>query len=275
MKLTFEIDEILLPAGWQVAKLKQISEIIRGVTYEKKDARDVSDAGYTPVLRATNIQDGSLVLDKDLVFVPSENISNSQMLKSGDIVVATSSGSKHLVGKTAQVKTDWNGSFGAFCAAIRPVVGIMPRYFGYFLESPAYKSFIAAKAMGVNINNLRRGDLEEIHVPIAPINEQTRIVAEIEKQFSRLDEAVANLKRVKANIKRYKAAVLKTAVEGKLTEEWRQKHPDVESADKLLERILAERRKGAGKGKYKESVGPETANLLELPAGWYGRVQIN
>ena len=41
------------------------------------------------------------------------------------------------------------------------------------------------------------------------------IVAEIEKQFSRLDEAVANLKRVKANLKRYKAAVLKAAVEGK------------------------------------------------------------
>ena len=55
--------------------------------------------------------------------------------------------------------------------------------------------------------------------PIAPPNEQKRIVAEIEKQFSRLDEAVANLKRVKANLKRYKAAVLKAAVEGKLTED--------------------------------------------------------
>ena len=52
-----------------------------------------------------------------------------------------------------------------------------------------------------------------------------RIVAEIEKQFSRLDEAVANLKRVKANLKRYKASVLKAAVEGKLTEDWRKQHP--------------------------------------------------
>ena len=49
------------------------------------------------------------------------------------------------------------------------------------------------------------------------MTQQKRIVAEIEKQFSRLDEAVANLKRVKANLKRYKAAVLKAAVEGKLT----------------------------------------------------------
>jgi type I restriction enzyme S subunit len=98
---------------------------------------------------------------------------------------------------------------------------------------------------------------------------QQRIIAEIEKQFSRLDEAVANLKRVKANLKRYKAAVLKSAVEGKLTKEWRRQHPDVEPADKLLERILEERRDNWQKrGKYKEPVGPDTSGLPELPAGW-------
>ncbi len=107
----------------------------------------------------------------------------------------------------------------------------------------------------------------EISVPESA-EKQQEIVREIEKQFSRLDEAVANLKRVKANLKRYKAAVLKAAVEGKLTEEWRKQHPDVEPADKLLERILAERRKAAGKGKYKEPVGPDTSGLPELPAGW-------
>ena len=85
-------------------------------------------------------------------------------------------------------------------------------------------------------------DLKHIRLPLPPIIQQETIVAEIEKQFSRLDEAVANLKRVKANLKRYKAAVLKAAVEGKLTEEWRKAHPDVEPASELLKRILAERR---------------------------------
>ena len=108
----------------------------------------------------------------------------------------------------------------------------------------------------------------EILIPIPPLQHQARIVAEIENQFSRLYGAVANLKRVKANLKRYKAAILKAAVEGKLTEEWRHQHPDVEHADKLLERIPAERRKVAGKGKCKEPVGPDTSGLPELPAGW-------
>ena len=57
--------------------------------------------------------------------------------------------------------------------------------------------------------------LGQTPILVAPLAQQELIVAEIEKQFSRLDEAVANLKRVKANLKRYKAAVLKAAVEGK------------------------------------------------------------
>jgi type I restriction enzyme S subunit len=232
-----------LPIGWEIAQVKDVCDIIRGVSYKKIDSIQEAQKGYLPILRATNIQNNSLVLDKDLVYVPSNQVSENQRLKIGDIVIATSSGSKHLVGKTAQVKEKWYGAFGAFCAAIRPTVEIEYRYLGYFFNSPAYKNVIAAKAIGVNINNLRRGDIEELQIPIAPINEQKRIVAEIEKQFSRLDEAVCNLKRVKANLKRYKASVLKAAVGGKLTEKWRAENPDVEPASELLERIETARDK--------------------------------
>ena len=105
--------------------------------------------------------------------------------------------------------------------------------------------------------------------PGCPAHQQQRIVAEIEKQFSRLDEAVASLKRGKANLKRYKASVLKAAVEGKLTEDWRKRHPDVEPASNFLERILLERRaKWSGRGKYKEPETPDATGLPSLPKGW-------
>jgi type I restriction enzyme S subunit len=84
--------------------------------------------------------------------------------------------------------------------------------------------------------------LRKCTIPVAPIEYQKHLVAEIEKQFSRLDEAVAGLKRARANLKRYKAAILKAAVEGRLTEQWRKEHPDVEPAERLLQRILVERR---------------------------------
>jgi len=119
------------------------------------------------------------------------------------------------------------------------------------------------------VPGLSRDDYNATEVLVPELDQQRLIVAEIEKQFSRLDEAVANLKRVKANLKRYKASVLKAAVEGKLTEDWRKAHPNVEPASKLLERILAERRpKWTGKGKYKEPLAPDTSGLPSLPSRW-------
>ena len=53
-------------------------------------------------------------------------------------------------------------------------------------------------------------------LPSSPLPEQRRIVAEIEKQFTRLDASVAALKRTQANLKRYRASVLKAACEGTL-----------------------------------------------------------
>ncbi len=158
-------------------------------------------------------------------------------------------------------------------------------YLYYFLQSQY--DYINTNTKGVGIPHVDPTVLFAIDFPIAPQNEQKRIVAEIEKQFSRLDEAVDNLKRVKANLKRYKASVLKAAVEGKLTEEWRKKHPDVEPADKLLQRILAERRKkweeaelakmrakgkepkdDKWKKKYKELSLPNIGELPSIPSTW-------
>jgi type I restriction enzyme S subunit len=201
-------------APWPEVPLTAVADLVRGVSYPKTDSRDDAAAGYVPVLRATNIQDARLVLESDLVYVAESNVSPEQRLRPGDIVVATSSGSKHLVGKSALLHARWNGSFGAFCAGIRPKPNIESRYLAYFLQSPRYWKEIGKKALGVNINNLRRGDLETLSLPLPPAALQREIVAEIEKQFSRLDEGVANLQRVKANLRRYEIGTLRALVCG-------------------------------------------------------------
>jgi type I restriction enzyme, S subunit len=143
--------------------------------------------------------------------------------------------------------------------------GIQLGFFEYLLRGLNLSQLDKSTA----VPGLSRDDYNAIEVAVAPFDQQKRIVAEIEKQFSRLDEAVANLKRVKANLKRYKAAVLKAALEGKLTEDWRKQHLDVERASELLKRVLAERRtRWNGKGKYKEPKAPGIVGLPALPEGW-------
>ena len=159
---------------------------------------------------------------------------------------------------------------GRGLAALRSRDGIDSKYILYNLRSQINE--IANMGTGSTFTAINGSQLKGIEIPLAPLDQQKLIVSEIEKQFSRLDEAVAALKRVRASLKRYKASVLKAAVEGKLTEEWRKQNPNVEPAGKLLKRILAERKKkweekNPGK-KYKVPAVPDTSNLPKLPEGW-------
>ncbi|MHB0974184.1 MAG: restriction endonuclease subunit S [Thiobacillus sp.] len=152
---------------------------------------------------------------------------------------------------------------------VEPPEGQNLRYYKYLLESLNLVKLDKSTA----VPGLSRDDYNAVEVVVAPPNQQDGIVAEIEKQFSRLDEAVANLKRVKANLKRYKAAVLKAAVEGRLVEteaeRARREGRSYETGAQLLQRILETRRsQWKGKGKYKEPAAPDTTDLPELPEGW-------
>jgi type I restriction enzyme S subunit len=268
--------EWTLPDGWVEAPVSEIAELLRGVSYKKAVARETPEAGYLPILRATNIQDNRLILGSDLVYVPEEHVKPEQRLQVGDVVICMSSGSKHLVGKTAQLSREWDGSFGAFCAAARFETTLDRRFIGYFFGSTRYRNLVRERSSGVNINNLRRGDIETLIFPIPPLAEQRRIAAEIETQFTRLDASVAALERAQANIRRYKASVLQAACEGRLVpteaELARAEGRAYEPADQLLARILAERRakwetQNPGK-RYKEPAPPDREKLSEAPEGW-------
>ena len=118
-----------------------------------------------------------------------------------------------------------------------------PLFAMYYLYHGTITNLFESHYTGTTIKHLTGQALSRIHFPLPPVPEQRRIVAKIEELFSDLDAGVVALERVRANLKRYRAAVLKAAVEGKLTEDWRAQHPDTEPASVLLERILTERRR--------------------------------
>jgi type I restriction enzyme S subunit len=156
----------------------------------------------------------------------------------------------------------------------RPGPKLDPEYLLHFLFTPELRSNAKRKMQGA-AGQLRvtTSFFDDVEIPLPPLDEQREIVAEIEKQFTRLEAGIAALRRVQANLKRYRAAVLKAACEGRLvpteTEVARKKGRSYESADQLLARTLAERReKWIGRGKYKEPTAPETASLPSLPDSW-------
>ncbi len=120
---------------------------------------------------------------------------------------------------------------------------------------------------GTTRPKLPQAPLKKIPVPLPPLAEQHRIVAKIEELFSDLDAGVAALQKARAQLKRYRQAVLKAAVEGRLTAEWRAENAGkVEPASSLLERIRSRQDAKAQSKKALASVN--AAELGALPEGW-------
>jgi len=281
-----------LPEGWRFVSLAQIAEINPKI--DKSRLSDSTVVSFVP-MQAVGAGDGRIDTSITKHFVDVKK--GYTPFQSNDVLFAKITPCMEN-GKIAVVPPLHNNlGFGSTeFHVIRPKDRIDSRYIYYYVSRIDYRKEAASKMTGaVGQKRVSTDFIKASIIPIAPLDQQKRIVAEIEKQFSRLDEAVAALKRIQANLKRYKASVLKAAVEGKLTEEWRSRRgvlqyastKDETGAD-LLKRILVERRKkweedyvnkyvaalghapkdDAWKKKYKEPAAPDTSNLPELPKGW-------
>lgn len=232
-------------------------------------AKAKANANGIRYLRITDIQ-GDRV---DWQSVPScdvgEDESKKYLLSEGDLVFARTGAT---VGKSYLIRGSVPKSvFASYLIRVRMKEGIDPRYVAYFFQSPSYWQQIAESAAGIGQPNVNGTKLAQIRVPVAPVDQQIKIVEEIDKQFSRLDEAVANLQRVKANLKRYKAAVLKAAVEGRLVETEasiaRREGRTYEAGEQLLQRV-AEVKRSLAKGKRVSSSAADDVGQLVCPEGW-------
>ena len=149
----------------------------------------------------------------------------------------------------------------------------MSFYVFYYVQSPNFLIQRDALATGSTQVALTDRAARQIIFPLAPLPEQQRIVAKIEELFTQLDAGVATLKKAKAQLRRYRQAVLKAAVEGELTREWREAHQgELEPVSVLVERILEERRARREaehpRKRYEPPIPPDMEDLPKLPEGW-------
>jgi type I restriction enzyme S subunit len=140
-------------------RLGDLADLVRGVAYKPSALLDSNQDGGIPLLRATNIGAQTLVL-QEVLHVPQHLVKPTQYLQKFDVVIAMSSGSRAAVGRLAQLRREWFGTFGAFCGAIRPLAEkVDPEYLGYLLYSPDFRARIETYAAGTAIMNLSREHL--------------------------------------------------------------------------------------------------------------------
>lgn len=117
------------------------------------------------------------------------------------------------------------GAVGSTLVKIN-IPGIDNRYAYYFLKSKFLE--INTKAKGTGTPHVDPNLLWNYQFPVAPLQEQNRIVEKIEELFSELDNSVEILKTIRQQLKVYRQSVLKWAFEGKLTEQWREKNKAIQ-----------------------------------------------
>jgi type I restriction enzyme S subunit len=157
---------------------------------------------------------------------------------------------------------------------LRPKADVDPHYLYHFVSSARFRAEAAHHMTGaVGQKRVPAAFLEQCEIPLPDLDEQRRIVAELEKQFSRLDEAVANLKRAKANLRRHHAALLRAALEGKLVETESElaarEGRHLEPREQLIRHVFEVHREAwRGKARYIVPEHSVPADLPELPSGW-------
>ena len=201
-----------IPDEWSWVSISEVGAISTGNTPPKKDPSNYGD--HIPLVKPPELVDRPIWAATD--GLSKRGAVRARLLPEGAVLVSCIGG----LGKTgiAKVPLAFNQQINAIVFNRR----VLPEYGFYYVQT--LKPWLYDMSSATTLPIVNKGKFQKAPFPLAPLDQQRRIVAEIEKQFSRLDQAVASLKRVKANLKRYKAAVLKAAVEGKLTKEWRKQN---------------------------------------------------
>ena len=271
--------ECELPEKWDVVKIGDYAHTTSGGT--PKRSYPEYYGGNVPWVKSGDLNDSTLFSVDEYISDLGLEKSSAKLFKPGTVLVALYGAT---IGRLSILQIE-AASNQAVCGITLPDE-MDNKYLFYYLRSIREK--LIGQGKGGAQPNISQGIVKDIEVPLAPPVQQKRTVAKIEELFSHIDAGIAALNKAKQLLKQYRQSVLKAAVTGELTKQWREdKKGKLEPASKLLERILKERRqkweaqqleqfKAKGKvpkddkwkGKYKEPDLSDDLFFGDIPESW-------
>lgn len=278
------ITDSSIPPGWKWARLSEICDL--NPALDRCFIDDAAEVHFVP-MAAVDEEFGGVRRPERRVYGQVKK--GYTPFVAGDVIIAKITPCMEN-GKGGVVNgSDDLAYFGSTeFHVLRPRAGIQPWWIGRFISQHSVRHAARLKMKG-SAGQLRVPEdfLDTLVIPLAPVAEQIRILDRIDELFTDLAAGEAALERVKKKLKRYRSAVLHAAVTGRLTAEWRKTHgPPAEAGDKLLARILIERRRQweqrtlakytrdgrtppkNWQTRYAEPAAPKARDLPELPQGW-------
>ena len=243
-----------LPEGWCLANVGQITDSMKNGIYKPKEF--YAEGGFA-CLRMYNIDQGKIVWnDIKRMNLTKEEI-DKYLLVSGDLLVNRVN-SRELVGKAAVISSGIEKCvFESKNIRVRVLNEVVnPYYLCYHFTLAGTEYFNRNAQQVVGMASISQPQIARFPVLLPPLTEQHRIVAEVERRLSICDKMETTIAESLQKAESLRQSILKKAFEGKLLNEKELEEaynaPDWEPAEKLLERIKAEKTNTKRKNKGKK-----------------------
>jgi type I restriction enzyme S subunit len=229
-----------LPPGWVWCTLQDLSANEPNALTDGPFGSNLKSADYVSagirVIRLGNIGMGEFK-NSDKSYISEEKFAElrKHAVFPGDLIIAALA---EPVGRACEVPHDLGATLvKADCIRFCPHPFILGRFVLHSLNSPQGQKRTKASSHGIGRLRINMENLRSLPVPLAPAEEQRRIVSKLETILARSRRANEALDAIPAMLERFRQSVLAAAFRGDLTADWRAQHPDVEPLPKTLARL--------------------------------------
>jgi type I restriction enzyme S subunit len=262
-----------LPEGWEIVMLGEASDARLGKTPRRTDYRD---EGTHRIIKFRDLTVAGIdysVSKAGYVVQSPIALNGLRPVFLGDVLITASAHSGDQIGKKCAFvdrlpDVTGNTYFVGELLGITSNHHVMrDKWPFYWFSSDTGKEAIQEAVAGVH---LTAGRAQRMPIPIAPPDEQDRIIKLLDHLFLQVNAARNRLGKVPLILKRFRQAILAAACSGRLSEDWRERHLHLEPANQLIEQIRMRRQAETQNSKKKvhESSPLDEPDLPDLPIAW-------
>ena len=249
-----------LPEGWTAATIGKVADVVGGGTPSTSDPANFSDDGHPWITPAdlSDFQGAWIKRGKRGLTEKGLRTSSATPMPKGTVLMSSRAPIGYVAIAANPIAT--NQGFKSFVLGS----GLMSEFCFYWLKFLGpYLQEMGSGSTFLEISGSRARDIPFL---VAPTAEQQRIVTKIEDLLAQVNAVRARLAGVAQVLKRFRQAVLAAACSGRLTEDWRERHPNIEFASDLVIRVHNGRTEA--RNRKKDGSVKEAEELFETPSSW-------
>lgn len=258
-----------LPEGWVWAPLGQLGNWTGGGTPSKANSAFWTN-GSVPWISPKDMKIQVIGETEDMITPDAVERSSTKPVPAGSVLMVMRSGI--LRHSFPVAVTDRIVTLNQDLRALTPDAAVDASFLARFLSRASTMILGECSKDGTTVNSVDADALARFQIPLAPLAEQKRIVARVDALFAEIAEGEAALADARKGLDTFRRALLKAAVTGELTKDWRDANPVEETGHDLLARIRAERAaRGQAKSRGRRAADApplDTTALPALPEGW-------